>query len=91
MDKKKDDKQVELKYEFDRLGFKKLSLVYRLLIPLSADAGDDSMVQTNNEHETIRVHSDQLKEVQVVDSHVIILPEKTGKKDAKGRGNSVRK
>ena len=50
MDKKKDNKEVELKYEFDRLGSKKLSLVYRLLIPLSAGAGDNYMVQIDNEH-----------------------------------------
>jgi len=34
MGKKKKNKQVEFNYEFDRLGFKKLSMVYALLVPL---------------------------------------------------------
>ena len=34
MGKKKKSKQVELNYEFGRLGFKKLSMVYALLVPL---------------------------------------------------------
>ena len=34
MGKKKKNKRVELNYEFDRLGFKKLSMVYALLVPL---------------------------------------------------------
>ena len=34
MGKKRKNKQVELNYEFDRLGFKKLSMVYASLVPL---------------------------------------------------------
>ena len=33
MDKKKNNKQVELNYKFDRLGLKKLSIVYAILVP----------------------------------------------------------
>jgi len=38
MGKKKKNKQVELHYEFDRLGFKKMSMVYALLVPLLDEA-----------------------------------------------------
>ncbi len=34
MDKKKNNKRVELNYEFNRLEFKKMSMVYALLVPL---------------------------------------------------------
>lgn len=37
MDKKKKDKTVKLSYEFDRLGFKKMSLVYALFVPVDGE------------------------------------------------------
>ena len=49
MDKKKDNKEVELKFEFDRLWPKKLSLVYRLLVPLLAEEEAVSRIQINDD------------------------------------------
>ena len=36
MDKKKNNRKVELNYEFDRLGFKKMSMVYTILVPTNS-------------------------------------------------------
>jgi len=54
MGKKKKNKQVELHYEFDRLGFKKMSMVYALLVPLLDEAAQ--VVHSINKTDEISWH-----------------------------------
>ncbi len=51
MASKKDDKEVELRFEFDRLGSTKLSLAYRLLVPLLDVKQDVAIVQINDDEQ----------------------------------------
>ncbi len=51
MARKKDDKEVELRFEFDRLGSKKLSLAYRLLVPLLEGKQDGTITQIDDDEQ----------------------------------------
>ena len=47
----KNSEEVDLRFEFDRLGCEKLSLVYRLLVPILDETKNNSIVQIDDYEE----------------------------------------